>query len=264
MLKSLCVLSAVALLGACSHHQPKKVSKPYHVSKSFLDVIKTKKPGKPEQDKRFPASAKSIPGLQEFLLSLKANPGFLKAPVGYEVITEHSGTYEGESYKDQDKSVYLKENLDGHFVLETFEDTPTDFRLYESQRIEGVEQDIISQGSIKSFKKISSTKYIMTFTFSESSEFKGSCQMDLDLTKSNQLQESSCKSESGVLASQTKIISVKPIKVQDYLSTLKAIKLEVHPNALDCGMVTVEGGEEPTCFDSVKDEEEKDWSYLLK
>jgi hypothetical protein len=265
MFKSVCVLSALALLGACSHQQPKKVSKPYQVSKSFLDVIKTKKPGKPEVDKRFPASAKSIPGLPEFMVALKANPSFLKAPVGYEVVKENSGVYEGESYKSVDKSVYLKENLDGHFVLETYDGSESvEFGLYESQRVEGVEQDIVSQGTIKSFRKISATSFVMTFDFPESSGFKGTCQMALDLTKSSEIQDNSCKDPSGVIVSETKIVSVKSIKLEDYASALKSIKLEVYPNALDCGMITVEGGEEPTCFDSVKDGEEKNWSYILK
>ena len=263
MLKSVCVLSALALLGACSHHQPKKVSKPYHVSKSFLDVIKTKKPGKPEQDKRFPASTKTIPGLKEFMVALKANPSFLKAPVGHEVIKENSGTYQGQEWKDQDKAVYLKQTRDGHFALENTEDSPVNFRLYETQRIDGVEDDLRGLEHVKSFKKLSETKFIMTFSM-PSSEFPGLCQLEIDLTKSSELQGSSCKDESGKLVSETKVISVKSIKVQDYISSLKSVKLEVYPNSLDCGMITVEGGEEPTCFDSVKDEEERDWSYLLK
>lgn len=263
MLKSLCVLSAVALLGACSHHQPKKVSRPYHVSKSFLDIIKTKRPGKPDADKRFPASTKAIPGLKEFMVALKANPDFLKAPVGYEVIKENSGTYLGQEWKDQDKAVYIKQTRDGYFALENTEDSPANFRLYETQRIDGVEDDLRGLEHVKSLKKVSETKFIMTFSM-PSSEFPGVCELEIDLTKSSELQGSSCKDEDGILVSETKVISVKSIKVQDYVSSLKSAKLEVYPNSLDCGMITVEGGEEPTCFDSVKDEDERDWSYLLK
>jgi hypothetical protein len=263
MFKSVCVLSALALLGACSHQQPKKVSKPYHVSKSFLDVIKTKKPGKPEVDKRFPASAKSIPGLQEFLVALKANPDFLKVPVGYEVVKEDSGTYEGESYKELDKSVFLKQNLHGYFAFEyddRDEESPIDFILYESQRIDGVEEDIVSQGNIQSFKKLSPTTYVMSFKFPDSAGFKGTCEMKLDLTKSSELQENSCKDASGVVVNETKIISVKAIDVKDYISSLKSIKLEVRPNALDCSDST----DDQECSDYVKDDQAKDWAYLLK
>jgi hypothetical protein len=263
MLKSLCVLSAVALLGACSHQQPKKVSKPHHVSKSFLDVINTKKPGKPETDERFPASTKTIPGLKDFMVALKANPDFLKAPVGVEVVKEDSGVYEGESYKEQDKTVYLKQNSHGYFVFEyddRDEESPIDFILYERQRIEGVEEDIVEQGSIQSFKKLSPTKYVMTFKFPESSGFKGTCEMQLDLLKSSELQEILCKDSSGAIVSQTKILSVKPINIKDYSSSLKSIKLEVRPNALDCSSAT----DDQECSDNVKDDQEKDWSYLLK
>jgi hypothetical protein len=265
MFKSVCVLSALALLGACSHHQPKKVSKPYQVSKSFLDVIKTKKPGKPEADKRFPASAKPIPGLPEFMVALKANPSFLKAPVGYEIVKENTGVYESKPFKTVEKSVYLKENLDGHFVLETYDGTEdVMFALYESQRIEGLEQELVSQETIKSFKKISATNFIMIFDFPEVSGLKGTCQMALDLTKSSELQDNLCKDSAGVIVSETKIISAKSIKLEDYASALKSIKLEVYPNALKCGMITVEGEEESPCFNSVKDGEEKNWSYILK
>lgn len=264
MLKSLCVLSAVALLGACSHHRPKNVSKPYHVSNSFLDVIKTKKPGKPEADKRFPASTKTIPGLKEFLVALRANPDYLKAPVGNEVIKENSGTSQGQEWKDQDKAVYIKQTRDGYFALVNIEDSPVNFSLYETKRIDDVEDDLRRLEHVKSFKKVSETKFIMTFGL-PSSEFPGLCQLDIDLTKSSELQgASSCKDEAGRLVYETKVISVKSIKVQDYVSSLKSVKLEVYPNSLDCGMITVEGGEEPTCFDSVKDKEERDWSYLLK
>lgn len=259
------MLSVLSLLGACSHQQMSTTSHPYKVSKSFLDVIKTKKPGKLGADKRFPASSKSIPGLTEFILALKANPAFLKAPVGYEVIKENSGTYEGQEYKDEDKSVYLKQTIDGHFVIENGEDAeaPASFNLYESQRIESLESDLATQDQIKEFKKISATQFVMIFKIPQS-QFSGLCQFDIDLTKSSELQGSSCKDEGGKFVSVTKVISVKPINLQDYAEKLKAVKLQVYPNALDCGMVTFEDGGEATCFDSVTDDSEKDWSYLLK
>ena len=200
-----------------------KVSKSYQVSKSFLDAIKTKKPGKPGTDKRVPASARSLPGLSEFLLALKANPSFLKAPIGYEVVTDHSGVEQGESYKIEEKSHYLKENRNGHFVLSYYDgsESPT-FTLHENQRIEDVEQEMISQEAIKSFTKVSATTFIMNFDL-----YEASCQMTLDLTKSSQLQGFSCKDNSGVTLNEAKIISAKLVKPQDYRSVLESIKLEV-------------------------------------
>jgi hypothetical protein len=263
MLKSLCVLSTVALLGACSHHQNKKMTNPYQVSKSFLDVIKMEKPGKPEREKRFPASTKSIPGIKEFIIALKENPDFFKAPVGLEVVRENSAVHEGASYKDVYKSVYLKQNQHGYFVFEyneSDEKAPNDFVLYEKERIEGIEEDLLSQVNILSIKKLSPTKYALTYKFPESIGFKGSCEMELDLLKSNQLQESICKDSSGAVVSEDKILSIKPINIKDYALNLKSIKLEVRPNALDCPYSSNEQG----CFDHVIDNEEKDWSYLLK
>lgn len=263
MFKSFCLLSTLILLGACSHNQSKNVSKPYYVSKSFLDLIKTKKPTKPEADKRFPASENTIPGLQEFLLAVKANPSFLKAPVGYEVIKENSGEYDGQAFKSQDKLVYVKQNIDGHFVLESSNSGPVQFRLYDNDRLEEIENDIEAQKIIQSFKKISSTKFVMNLLIPWG-QSEGSCEFELDLTKSNELQDISCKDNSGKNISESKIISVKPIKTEDYVSSLKSIKMEVFSSALNCDMSTTQVGEVQTCFDSVKDEEKRDWSYLIK
>lgn len=88
--------------------------------------------------------------------------------------------------------------------------------------------------------------------------------MELDLTKSSELQGSVCTDASGAVISETKIVSSKAVDIKDFVTSLKSIKLEVRPNALDCGAMTSEGGEEQECSDHVKDDQEKDWSYILK
>ncbi len=259
MLKSLCTLTALSLVGACSHHQPKTTKQPQQISKSFLDVIKTKKPGKPQEDKRIPASAKSKPGAQEFIAALRANPNFLKTPVGFEVTKRSTGTYDGQPWESEEKSVYVREDDHGYFTLETYAGEAQTFNLYPTQSLSTIEKEILSSPQIKSFKKLSATKFDMHFEM-PSSDFPGSCIFSLDLTLSSEVQGISCKDQAGNVVNETKIVSVVPIKIQDYASSLKAVKLEVFPKSLDCQY----DGPDNACFSSVTDGEQRDWSYLLK
>jgi hypothetical protein len=260
MLKSVCVISALALLGACSHHRPQKSSRPSRVGQSFFGFIKTKKYTNPAEENRYPASSKTIPGLKEFITDLRANPAFLKAPVGFEVVAEETYVEGGTPERFLNKTIYLKENFYGSFSFESEDGQEKfDFVLQEKNRVEDVEYELTSQDLAQSFKKVSSKKYIMTFKFPETMG-EVSCEMQLDLTKSGELSEHLCTDKNGAVISQKKIISVKAVNVKDYVSSLKSIKLEVRPNALQC----FESSEDQVCSDSVRDEQEKDWSYLLK
>ena len=258
MLKSLCTLTALSLLGACSHHQPKTTKQPQQISKSFLDAIKTKKPGKPETEKRIPASAKSKPGAQEFIAALRANPNFLKTPVSFEVTKRSTGTYDGHQWDSEEKSVYVREDDHGYFTLETYAGETQTFNLYPTQALSTIEKEILNSPQIKSFKKLSATKFDMLFEMP--SDFPGTCIFNLDLTLSSEVQGISCKDQAGNVVNETKIISVTPIKIQDYVNSLKAVKLEVYPKSLDCQY----DGPDTACFSSVTDAEARDWSYLLK
>jgi len=259
MLKSMCALTALSLLGACSHYQPKTTKQAQQISKSFLDAIKTKKPIKPETDKRIPASAKSKPGVQEFIAALKLNPSFLKTPVGFEVVKRYTGSYEGQQWDSVEKSVYVREDDHGHFTLETYAGESQKFSLYPTQNLSAIEKEILNSAHIKSFKKLSATKFDMLFEM-PSSDFPGTCVFNIDLTLSSELQGVSCKDQAGNIVNETKIISVTPIRIQDYVNSLKAVKLEVYPKSLECQ----DDAPDAPCFSSVTDGEQRDWSYLLK
>ncbi len=260
--KSLCLISALTLFGACSHKTIKKTSHPYHkMSKSFLDVIKTKKPGQPEADKRTPASKTSIPGLGDFILALEAYPAFMKVPVGFEVIKESKGINEGDAWNENTSSKFLVENAYGYFVLESDSEKEESFILYDKDDVDDIKNDILSQGMVTEFRKVSDKNWIMVFNMG-TKEIPSLCHFSLDLSKSSELVDISCKDPSGKLDYESKVTAVTPINVQDYGKQLQAIKLEVYPKALDCDMVSPE--KEEACSSSVVDDAARDWSYLLK
>ncbi len=86
----LLVFSVIALLGACSHSEPNKTSRSNPLlGKSFSRFMKSKVFSGPDTDKRFPATSnESYESLDNFLAAVKVNPAYLKAPIGFEVISE--------------------------------------------------------------------------------------------------------------------------------------------------------------------------------
>ena len=259
--KSLGLLSVLSLLGACSHHhhhQPmKKAATPHRVSKSFLDLIRTKKPGKPQTDKRVPASAKSVPGLKELVAAIRLHPEFLKVPVGFEVATEHKGSYDGTEWNEVSKIIFLKQNFDGFFTLETVSGQEPSFNLEGREGVESIETSL-STIMIREIKQTSPVNFTMTMEMKKVEGFE-SCTLDLNLRKSASLTDSTCRDAKGNIISTSRIVSTTPIKISDYVVSLKSTKLTVSPIALSCV-----DGDYDICHTSVTDAEAKDWSYLLK
>lgn len=259
MFRYLSMLTALSLFGACSSHVVKKSPTPYKLSGNWLEIIKTKKPGKPKAERRVPAS-NNIPGFKTFISALKAHPNALKAPVGHEVLKGSFSIYEGEEYRYEEKTVYLKENRFGYFSLVTHSDDGSEsFDIYDSENIHEVEATLLEQGHIKEIKKISESQFKLTFKVEP---FFESCEVDLDLTKSLELSSTICKDTNGKTVSEDKVISVKEVNVQDFKDKLTAVKANVTSNILRCDYSTV--NDEVPCYDTVTDESEKDWSYILK
>lgn len=259
MFKYVPLITTLTLLAACSHHTVKKSPYPYKVSRSWLDNIKTKRPGKPKADRRVPAS-RNIPGLQIFMSALKAHPEALKAPVGQEVLNSHYSIYEGNEFHYEEKVVYLKENKYGHFSLTTnSEDGTESFDISNSESIHEIEQSLIEQGHIKEIIKITETQFRLLFKIEP---YFDRCEVDIDLKKSANLSSTTCYNPEGKIVSEDKIISVKKVNLEDYKQKLTSIKATVASNVLQCDYTSSEEAE--SCFDSITDEDEKDWSYILK
>ena len=259
MFKYVPLFTSLALLGACSHHTVKKSSHPYKLSRSWLDNIKTKKPGKLKADRRFPASS-NIPGLKPFMTALKAHPDALKAPVGQEVLKSGYSIYEGQEYHHEEKIVYLKENRHGHFTLSTSsEDGGDSFDIIDSESIHDIEQTLIDQGNVKEIKKLSETQFKITFKVDPYFE---KCEVEIDLKKSVNLTNTVCYDLKGKVVSEDKVISIKQVNLQDYKEKLTSIKANVISNVRECDYSSQE--ETENCFDTITDESERDWSYILK
>ncbi len=261
--KSLCTLLTLSMLASCTHQQIEKDHPTNLTTRLFQNTFKPKKHRTSGADKRLPATERSIPGLDLFVAALKSYPDSLKVPVGFEVVKEITRVSNGKIYKEQDKSVFLRQTFNNHFVLESYVTlgSPFNFHLYESQKIENIENDLRDDQSIVEFKKLSPTKFSMVLKMP--GQFSGLCQMDIDLMKSTELAGFTCNDDSGRPIYESKVTSVKPIKTQDYLALLKSMKLQVHPIALDCGIMQTDNENGSKCFDSVTDSVKRDWSYLI-
>ncbi len=260
--KSLLGVLILSVLSACANKPV--VAHKNGAHKNAWSWSKFIKSNKSAVDKRHPASVSSIPGLKEFLVALKASPNFFKDPVGSLLVTEYSGTSDGQAWTDLNSTAFLKQNRYGSFSLSggQDEDHPLEFVLDDNSRYEDAEMDITNQSSgtkFEKFVKISPTKFKAYFSINDGQ--KVSCVMDLDLSKSAKFLENICKDATGKLTSESKIKSVTPINVKSYADKLKEIKLTINSNALECDDLE---DEDSTCKTSVEDGENNDWSYLVK
>lgn len=109
---------------------------------------------------------------------------------------------------------------------------------------------------IQSIKKISDKKFVLNSNIPWG-ESTGTCLMEVDLSKSAEMHNISCKDTSGKNSYESKIVSSKAISLTDFLPVLKSIKLEVYPRALEvCS--------DEACSDYVSEEIARDWTFLFK
>lgn len=208
--------------------------------------------------------------MTEFVAALRANPNYFTVPVGYKVVSESSWEIEGPRQgQSTNVSIYLNQNRDSYFVLSGPQGREKlDLELYNRLNreflINGFGSSDIDSNIVSISKKSQSEFVIMTENSSEGEvEY---CEHQVDLAKSSFLTGNNiCKDKDGRLISQWNISSVEPVQLSDYVDHLKATKLRLYLDALNCYLATEESRPASSrCNTMVVDEEERDWSYILK
>ena len=243
------ILSLVLLI-SCSH---KPLQKHHHVVKSWHQILK---PKKPHHDKRSPASA--VPGINELVATLKNNPSFFSVPVGMEI----TKTYKTSETPFTEKYVYLKQNHYGYFQLD-FSNlqngvTEPQLQAHNIYNLGDIEYSLLNMPGLNSIKKMNAQEFVMNFESGYTDEDSGEevkyiCDMKIDVKKSMELAHIVCKNSAGQILSESTVTSIKAISLSSYRKSLENTALVVYPNVL------LDDYE----FDSVHDEDKKDWSFLI-